>query len=114
MTTPYLFFCLMTQENDGVISLTFHRRKFEYAIEQEAIEMKQAAQRLSAENFKLSEDLSDELKRKNVLHEIKRHTGGDATSVKGLGVLTHQQFCDCSKLAYIVSFLNLRILVATL
>ena len=48
---------------------------------------------ISADNFKLSEDIDNELKHiKNDLHEIKRHTGGDAANYeKELGVFTHQQ-----------------------
>ena len=48
--------------------------------EQYAVEAKQTAQRLSAENFKLREDLSrerhyNELERKNMLREMEQHLG---------------------------------------
>ena len=55
-------------------------REMKHKAEQYAIEAKQTAQRLSAENFKLKEDLSreqhiNELERKNMLREMEAKIG---------------------------------------
>ena len=61
-------------------------RELKRKSEQYAIEAKQTAQRLSAENFKLKEDLSrerhhNELTRKNMLREMEQQLDKQATAM---------------------------------